>query len=192
MTAWTQRFAGAEDFGDRAERAWRLPLGATSPLWLAYGAAAGAGVAYWWMTQWTRALNVEALAGALAATPRPLRIEIAEPKSVEPPIQVAAAATPAMQRPEEVELDLAPTPEAVAEASAPEPAAAKAADDLTRLVGVGPKLAEALAASGVTRFAQIAAWTADDLARVDAALSLKGRAVRDAWVEQARKLSRKG
>ncbi|MEI9965586.1 MAG: hypothetical protein WDM92_13880 [Caulobacteraceae bacterium] len=57
-------------------------------------------------------------------------------------------------------------------------------DDLTRLVGVGPKLAAALAERGVTRFQQIAAWTDADLAEVDKALDLKGRAARDAWVAQ--------
>ena len=62
-------------------------------------------------------------------------------------------------------------------------------DDLTRLVGIGPKLADALAARGVTRFSQLAAWTADDLATIDAALSLKGRAARDAWVAQAKRFA---
>jgi len=62
-------------------------------------------------------------------------------------------------------------------------------DDLTRLVGIGPKLQVALAERGVTRFAQIAAWTETDLADVDAALSLKGRAVREAWVAQAKRLA---
>ena len=64
-----------------------------------------------------------------------------------------------------------------------------AADDLTKLVGIGPKLAASLGELGVTSFAQIAAWTADDLAKFDAALSLKGRAARDAWVAQARRLA---
>src|ERR1700761_2604042 len=62
-------------------------------------------------------------------------------------------------------------------------------DDLTRLTGIGPKLSAALAERGVTRFAQIAEWTADDLAELDAALSLKGRAVREAWVAQAKRLA---
>ena len=48
---------------------------------------------------------------------------------------------------------------------------------------------EGLAARGVTRFAQIAAWTAQDLAEVDVALSLKGRAVRDAWIAQAARMN---
>jgi predicted flap endonuclease-1-like 5' DNA nuclease len=73
-----------------------------------------------------------------------------------------------------------------AEAAASEPLAP---DDLTRMVGIGPKLAAALAERGVTQFAQIAAWTAEDLAEVDKALDLKGRAVRDAWVAQARRFA---
>ena len=64
------------------------------------------------------------------------------------------------------------------------------ADDLTQMTGIGPKLTAALAARGVTRFAQIAAWTADDLVEVDAALSLKGRAVREAWVAQAKRFAK--
>ena len=42
---------------------------------------------------------------------------------------------------------------------------------------------------GIISFAEIAAWSADDLARFDQALSLKGRAVRDAWVAQARRFA---
>ena len=60
-------------------------------------------------------------------------------------------------------------------------------DDLTRLVGIGPKLSASLAERGVTRFAHIAGWTAADLAEFDKSLDLKGRAVRDAWVAQAKR-----
>ncbi|RAK50694.1 hypothetical protein [Phenylobacterium deserti] len=35
-------------------------LGAVSPLWGYYMAAAAGGVAYWWMTRWTRPENLEA------------------------------------------------------------------------------------------------------------------------------------
>jgi predicted flap endonuclease-1-like 5' DNA nuclease len=58
------------------------------------------------------------------------------------------------------------------------------------MAGIGPKLSLALAERGVTRFAEIAAWTADDLAEADAALKLKGRAVREAWVAQAKRLAK--
>jgi len=63
----------------------------------------------------------------------------------------------------------------------------EAGDDLTRLVGVGPKLAASLAELGVTRFSQIAAWTPDELAEIDLKLGLKGRAERDAWIAQAKR-----
>jgi predicted flap endonuclease-1-like 5' DNA nuclease len=62
-------------------------------------------------------------------------------------------------------------------------------DDLTRLVGIGPKLAVALAERGITTFAQIALWGEKELAEIDKALDLKGRAVRDAWVAQAKRFA---
>jgi predicted flap endonuclease-1-like 5' DNA nuclease len=182
--ALSQEFPGAAAAGERAERALRLPFGVASPLWAMYGAAAGAGLAYWWMTSWARAVNVEALAPFSmmkpAAKTTPVGI-VAEPE----PAAIAAAA------PE-------PAPTLALELPAPEPAAVAAravavvenvADDLTRMTGIGPKLSIALADLGVTRFAQIAAWTVEDLASMDATLSLKGRAVREAWVAQAKRLS---
>lgn len=63
------------------------------------------------------------------------------------------------------------------------------ADDLTLLVGIGPKLAASLGELGVTRFSEIAAWGSEELADFDAKLSLKGRAERDAWVAQAKRLA---
>jgi len=175
--AWSQEFPGAEVVGERAERALRLPFGFTSPLWAMFGAAAGMGVAYWWMTSWTRAVNFEALAPFA-----PKLAPSAEP--VEIPAEAPAAITVA---PVEVVEALAPEPEALVEAIAPVVEAA--ADDLTVMTGIGPKLCAALAERGVSRFAQIAAWTAEDLAKVDAELSLKGRAVREAWVAQAKRLA---
>ncbi len=62
-------------------------------------------------------------------------------------------------------------------------------DDLTRLVGVGPKLAASLGELGVTTFSQIAAWTPDELASFDQLLNLKGRAERDAWIAQAKRFA---
>lgn len=44
-------------------------FGAVSPLWGYFGAAASAGVAYWWMTRWTRPANLEALFGGRAIMP---------------------------------------------------------------------------------------------------------------------------
>ena len=67
--------------------------------------------------------------------------------------------------------------------------AKSAADDLTLLVGIGPKLSASLGELGVTRFAEIAAWGPEELADFDEKLNLKGRAERDAWVAQAKRLA---
>ena len=70
---------------------------------------------------------------------------------------------------------------------APSKASGAGADDLTRISGVGPVLVKKLAAAGVTSFAQIAAWTDQDVAEFDDKLNFKGRIERDGWIEQAKK-----
>lgn len=68
---------------------------------------------------------------------------------------------------------------------------AASTDDLTRIKGVGPKLAELLKAQGVTRLAQIAKMDAAAFKALDPKLgTFKGRWKRDKWAEQARKLTR--
>jgi predicted flap endonuclease-1-like 5' DNA nuclease len=70
------------------------------------------------------------------------------------------------------------------------PDEAPAADDLTRIKGLGPKLSTRLRELGVTRFSQIAAWSQADLAAIDAQLgAFAGRPARDLWVEQCRFLA---
>ncbi|MDZ7841020.1 MAG: 50S ribosomal protein L21 [Gammaproteobacteria bacterium] len=70
------------------------------------------------------------------------------------------------------------------------PAAKQSADeDLTRLGGVGPVMAEKLQNAGVTSLSQIAGWSEEDIARFDEELDFKGRIQRDDWVGQARKLT---
>ena len=65
-----------------------------------------------------------------------------------------------------------------------------AADDLTRIKGVGPKLAALLTDLGITSFDQIAAWNEGDIDRIDAQLGrFEGRIRRDSWVEQAKFLA---
>ncbi|MEJ6394420.1 50S ribosomal protein L21 [Gymnodinialimonas sp. 2305UL16-5] len=72
--------------------------------------------------------------------------------------------------------------------AAPAPAAEAGADDLKQLSGVGPALEKKLHAAGVTSFAQIAAWGADEIAEFDEKLSFKGRIEREGWVDQAKKI----
>jgi predicted flap endonuclease-1-like 5' DNA nuclease len=173
------------------EKALRAPIGAVSPLWWAFAATAGAGVAYWWMTRWARPINLEAGFGAapvIAPVADPVLIEAAETYEMAPEAIADVIDTPAG---EETQAELAADAQALA-AEAEEKTASVVealADDLTKLVGIGPKLAVALAERGVTKFVQIAGWDDGDLSRFDAELSLKGRAVRDAWVAQARRFA---
>lgn len=85
------------------------------------------------------------------------------------------------------------TPPAAPEPPAPQPAAPEPTDtpdDLLKLKGIGPKLNLRLIELGVTRYAQIAAWSEADVAAIDAKLgAFKGRPVRDQWVDQARYLA---
>ena len=79
------------------ESALRFPIGAASPLWLAFASAAGAGVAYWWMTRWTQYANLAAFDGfapSVAAETPALALAtpaiVAEP-APEAPVEAAVA-----------------------------------------------------------------------------------------------------
>ncbi|MGB0531970.1 MAG: 50S ribosomal protein L21 [Paracoccaceae bacterium] len=97
----------------------------------------------------------------------------AAPKAAKAPAKAAAKAAPAKAAP----------------AKAAAPAADQAADDLKKLSGVGPALEKKLLAGGVTSFAQIAAWSAEDVASVDAELALKGKIEKEGWIAQAKDLA---
>ena len=85
-------------------------------------------------------------------------------------------------------------PATKAKVAAPAKAAAVAApvagkvDDISLIGGVGPKMEAGLIELGYTTFASIAAWSADDVAKVEAHLKQKGRVGREEWVEQAKEL----
>ncbi len=71
------------------------------------------------------------------------------------------------------------------------PAANGPPDDLSLLKGVGPKLNTMLTGFGITRFDQIANWSAAEIAAVDAHLgTFQGRIARENWIEQAGYLAR--
>ncbi len=114
-----------------------------------------------------------------------------------PPETVAPApsASPGIKPAERVEAPqpvVPPTPAGLAGTGAAVASAATqpASDDLTRIKGVGPKLAARLGELGVTGFDEIAAWDEAAIDRVDAELGrFQGRIRRDNWVEQARFLA---
>ena len=160
-----------------------------------------ANAALWWSRKWLAAPKTFlAWSPMRYAVLAPAASAVVAPKTVAAIIDLAqaaaarAAAELATQATQVVEIaeTAAEVPVSVAEDAvsiATVAAEVLEPEDLTRLVGVGPKLAVALAERGVTRYAQIAGWTADDLAEVDKALDLKGRAVRDAWVAQAKRFA---
>jgi len=77
---------------------------------------------------------------------------------------------------------------AAKKAAAPKAAAGKA-DNLRRLIGIGPVNERLLKGLGVTTYAQIAAWTDADVKRIEEVLNFDGRIAREKWIEQARLLA---
>jgi len=77
---------------------------------------------------------------------------------------------------------------AAKKAAAPQAASGKA-DNLRRLIGIGPVNERLLKGLGVTTYAQIAAWTDADVKRVEEILNFDGRIAREKWIEQAKLLT---
>jgi len=118
--------------------------------------------------------SVSAAAVAAAAPKK------AKPTKAEKTAKAAKPAAEAKPKP-------APKPKPAAKSK---PAKSEASDDLKKLSGVGPALEKKLHAAGVTTFAQIAGWNADDVAAMDEKLSFKGRIEREGWIAQAKKLAK--
>lgn len=64
-----------------------------------------------------------------------------------------------------------------------------AGDDLTAIKGIGPVAAGQLKEQGLTSFAQIAALSDEDIAKVDAAMPFSAEQIAD-WREQAKELAK--
>jgi outer membrane biosynthesis protein TonB len=101
------------------QKAFNLPIGAASPLWLMFAGAASAGVAYWWLNRWRTATNLEAVLAPALASPEPEAV-LAVPELIAPAVVEAFEA--AADSAEEVVADpvLEAAPEPIVEA-APEP-----------------------------------------------------------------------
>lgn len=143
----------------RLETAMRFPVGSVSPLWLMFAGAASAGVAYWWMSRWTRPVNLEALLAVRAplAPAEPVVEAAIEALVIEAPfVEVAEAVAAEASEPAqatvtdaEIETEareaaaLAPAPaepEALAEALAvEEPVAPELKADAPMEVEVAPE-----------------------------------------------------
>jgi predicted flap endonuclease-1-like 5' DNA nuclease len=174
-----------------SENALRLPVGLASPLWLMIGSAAMVGAAMFWATRWMRPTNLEAVLPEPKVLPKPEpEVVAAAEKAVLEPVELGAETVEAVADAavEVVEAVAEPVEAAVETVIEAPVAVAKAADDLTVMTGIGPKMAAMLADKGITRFEQIAAWTEADITTLDKELKLMGRVAREAWVAQAKRL----
>ncbi|GLQ77107.1 hypothetical protein GCM10007881_06230 [Mesorhizobium huakuii] len=150
---------------------------------------------------------------AAKSAPAPAKTAPAKPAAKAAPAKAAtaksapkpAAAKPAASKPaasaaSTAKSAAAPKPAAAKKAApatakpaAAKPAAAKPAagksDNLRRLIGIGPVNEKLLKAQGVTTFAQIAAWTAADIKRIEDVMNFDGRIARERWIEQAKLLA---
>ncbi|KIC42083.1 NADH dehydrogenase [Ruegeria sp. ANG-R] len=104
-------------------------------------------------------------------------------KAAPKPPKAPAPAKPAVKQAAEAKAAKEDQPETLTGARDGKP------DDLKMLKGVGPKLEETLNELGFYHYDQIAKWTPEQVAWVDARLKFKGRIERDGWIEQAAKLA---
>jgi predicted flap endonuclease-1-like 5' DNA nuclease len=118
-----------------------------------------------------------------AKTPKVAADKVEAPAKA--PVAKPAAKTPVAKT--------APT-KAAAKPAAPKAAklsSSKGPDNLLWIKGLGPKINNLFVELGVTRFDQIAAWSADDIAAMDVKLgNFAGRIGRDNFVEQAQLLAK--
>jgi predicted flap endonuclease-1-like 5' DNA nuclease len=126
-------------------------------------------------------------AGEAVAPAVPLAMPDVPAPAVAAPVPVPEAAPIADSA--EAEPAAAPVPAPGAPPAAPAAASSPGkpgADELTRIKGLGPKLAEQLRALGITSLAQIAVWDDAEIDRIDAQLGrFQGRIRRDDWRTQA-------
>jgi hypothetical protein len=116
--SWMTEMQDPATYRDRAAKSLAVPIGMANPLWLAFGAAASAGAAWWLMTRLARPANLEA---ALAAeAPRldaPAEVDVAPPLALAIAEAQAALATQALVEAEAViEAEAQATHEVLAEA----------------------------------------------------------------------------
>lgn len=112
--------------------------------------------------------------------------------SAPPSVEVVATAAPeTLETPAVAETVDAPMPvaETVVEASTVAESALTAEqsdDDLTRLTGIGPKLAEAMKAARICTYAQLTTMSVEDVSQALAGSNIRyNKASAESWAEQA-------
>jgi len=135
---------------------------------------------------------LDGMAAAMGSAGIDIGAAVDAPVEELPQVEEKAKAAPAVKVEKKPAKKVAKKEEAPAESAGTKPELLTEApdnkDDLKNITGVGPKLEETLNKLGVFHFAQVAAWTADEVQWVDDNLSFKGRIDRDDWVGQATEL----
>ncbi|MFD2058224.1 proton-conducting membrane transporter [Mesorhizobium calcicola] len=103
--------------------------------------------------------------------------------------KTAAPAKAAAAKPAPAKAVTAKAKTATAKAAPAKTATSGKPDNLRRLIGIGPVNEKLLKAQGVTSFAQIAAWSAADIKRIEDVMNFDGRIARERWIEQAKLLA---
>jgi poly(3-hydroxybutyrate) depolymerase len=140
----------------------------------------------------------------LNGTTSAMPVAKSEAKTAKPEAKAATVKAPAAKAAKSVAKAAKPEAKpATAKAAAAKPRAVRAAtlseivmpkpagkpDDLTRIRGIGEKLAETLRGLGIFHFSQLSALSAKAAEELDAKLSFRGRIQRDDWIGQAKALA---
>ncbi len=131
----------------------------------------------------------------VTAKPTPETVEAAPAKPAAKSVANSAAksvAKPAAAKPAAASPAAAAKPRAVEAATLSEIVLKKPSgkpDDLTRIRGIGAKLAETLHGLGIFHFSQLSALGTTAAEELDAKLSFRGRIRRDDWIGQAKALA---
>jgi predicted flap endonuclease-1-like 5' DNA nuclease len=138
-------------------------------------------------------------AAALAPPVAPVvqaAVPAAKTAKAKAPVKTAATRKAAAPKTAAPKAAAKPVAEKAKAEKAPKAQAAKPAptssipDNLELIKGLGPKVNNLLKGLGVTSFAQVANWTAADVADIDAKLgAFAGRITRDNWIDQAQLLA---
>ena len=121
-----------------------------------------------------------ALTAAKAAPSAPPSVEVVAPAAPE------VLETPAVAESVDAPMPVAETVVEVSTAAEPELTAEQSDDDLTRLTGIGPKLAEAMKAAGICTYAQLTTMSVEDVSQALAGSNIRyNKASAESWAEQA-------
>lgn len=122
--------------------------------------------------------ELQAALTAAKAAPSAPSVEVVAPEVLE---------TPAVAETVDAPMPVAETVVEVSTAAEPAPTTAEQSDDdLTRLTGIGPKLAEAMKAAGICTYAQLTTMSVEDVSQALAGSNIRyNKASAESWAEQA-------